>query len=476
MIALLRSAAPLFLAMATGTIGSLVVASVLGRHDTVTLAAFAVMTAVLNPAGAAVQAALRGLGPFVAPYRDDPGGAVPIVRDARWLSLVTGLLGALAVLAVPLFAGAAGVPGEVVGELGSLPCFLAAYLLVFASTGGTSTILVALGRSRNVLWPSLASAVLLSVLTAVLVPPLGLTGVGVAWLVAGLAAAVVANVSLRRGLGRPIGRAWPRVGEMVNLAKVSIPLAGTVLIKFGVLGVVTFAVGTTGARDTAAHVLLTTLAGIIMLASMSVAQAALPEVARARDAAGARRANRSAAVLAVLGTLAGAGLLAVFGEWALSLFSDDAGVRERVLAVLPLMLVSSVADAVQAVQGFGLTALQAVGGEPAVLRRRVRAAGRGGRTGGQDVGDHGAVDGHGGGERAAGGAAGHRLPPPQRQGGHHRRGDDRTGRRWGMMSAWGMSWSGCSLPSCRRPACCSPFPPRRRTRGRSGCSPSRTRR
>ncbi|SDK52345.1 MATE family efflux transporter [Nonomuraea jiangxiensis] len=361
MIALLRSAVPLFLAMATGTIGSLVVTSVLGRHDTVTLAAFAVMTAVLNPASAAVQAALRGLGPFVAPYRDDPAGAVPIIRDARWLSLVTGLLGALAVLAVPLFAGAAGVPGEVVRELGALPYFLAAYLLVFASTGGTSTILVALGRSRKVLWPSLASALLLSVLTAVLVPPLGLTGVGVAWLVAGATAAAVASLSLRRGLGRPIGQGRPRIGEMVNLAKVSIPLAGTVLIKFGVLGVVTFAASTTGARDTAAHALLTTLAGIIMLASMSVAQAALPEVARAPDAAGARRANRTAAVLAVLGTLAGAGLLAGFGEWALRLFSDDAGVRERVLMVLPLMLVSSVADAVQAVQGFGLTALKRSG-------------------------------------------------------------------------------------------------------------------
>ncbi|WP_063765415.1 hypothetical protein [Nonomuraea candida] len=83
MIALLRAAVPLYLAMTAGMLGSLVVTSVLGNHDTVTLAAFAVVTAVLTPASAAVQGALRGLGPFVAPHRDEPAAAVPIVRDAR---------------------------------------------------------------------------------------------------------------------------------------------------------------------------------------------------------------------------------------------------------------------------------------------------------------------------------------------------------------------------------------------------------
>ncbi|MEV4358519.1 MATE family efflux transporter [Nonomuraea sp. NPDC049625] len=358
MIALLRAAVPLFLAMVAGMVGSLVVTSVLGKHDTVTLAAFAVVTAVLNPAGAAVQGALRGLGPFVAPYRDDPAAAVPIVRDARWLSLATGLVGALAVICVPLIASATGVPGEVVREMGLLPYFLAVSLLVFASTGGSSTILIALGHTRGVLWPTLVSGVVLGGLTVVLVPPLGLTGVGLAWLISGTAAALVATYGVRRALGRPVGQARPRTGEIVALAKVSIPLAGTVLIKFGVLGVVTFAAGTTSTRDTAAHAVLTTLTGFIMMASLSVAQAAMPDVARAPDPAGARRANRTAALLAVMGTLTGAGLLLGLGEQLLRLFSDDAAVRERVLGLLPLMLLASLLDAAQAVQGFGLTALK----------------------------------------------------------------------------------------------------------------------
>ncbi|MGW4795035.1 MATE family efflux transporter, partial [Nonomuraea sp. NPDC004297] len=289
MIALLRAAVPIFLAMVAGTAGSLIVTSVLGKHDTVTLAAFAVVSSVLGAAAAAVQGALRGLGPFVAPYRDDPAAAVPIVRDARWLSMATGTLGAAALLCVPLLAGATGVPDEVVREMGPLPWFLAAYLLVFASTGGASTILVALGRSRDVLWPTLVFGIGVGGLSALLVPRLGLTGVGVAWVLSGAAAAVVAAISLRRALGRPIGQRRPRPAEIVKLARVSIPLAGTVLIKFGVLGVVTFAASVTGVRDTAAHAVLSTLTGLIMLASLSVAQAAVPEVARAPDPAGARR-------------------------------------------------------------------------------------------------------------------------------------------------------------------------------------------
>ncbi|MEU1388756.1 MULTISPECIES: MATE family efflux transporter [unclassified Nonomuraea] len=361
MIVLLRAALPIFLAMVTGMVGTLVITSVLGNHETVALAAFAVMTAVLTPATAAVQGALRGLGPFVAPYRDDPGAAVPVVRDARWLSLATGTLGALAVICVPVLARVSGVPAEVVGELGLLPWYLAGYLLVFASTGGASTILVALGRSRDVLWPSLTFGLVLSVLTVVLAPRLGLDGVGVAWLVAGVVAAVVASLLLRRALGRPIGQGRPRMTEIVRLARVSVPLAATVLIKFGVLGVVTFAAGTTGARDTAAHAVLTTLTGLLMLASLSVAQASVPEVARAGDPAAARRANRAAALLAVAGTLAAALALLLLGERVLGLFTGDAAVRERALALLPLMLVSSLADAAQAVHGMGLTALKRSG-------------------------------------------------------------------------------------------------------------------
>ncbi|WP_156325377.1 MATE family efflux transporter [Nonomuraea sp. SBT364] len=360
-IGLFRAALPLFLSMVTGLAGSLVVTAVLGRHATVTLAAFAVMTAVLNPASTAVAGALRGLAPFVAPHRDDPGTVVPILRDARWLSLLVGAAGALAVLGVPALAGATGVPAEVVAELGALPWLLALYLLVFAAGGGATSVLVAIGRGRPVFWSSLAGTSVMIVLAVTLVPRFGLTGVGVAWLLSGIASVSVADLSLRRALGRRIGRGLPRPREIARLARVSVPLAATVLIKFGALGVVTFAASTTSTRDIAAHAVLTTLTGFTMLASLAVAQASVPDVARAGTPAASRRANRTAALLAVAGTALAALALLGLGDPLLGLFSDDPVVRERVLGLMPLMLLSSMADAAQAVQGFGLTALKRSG-------------------------------------------------------------------------------------------------------------------
>ncbi|MFI7445228.1 matE family protein [Nonomuraea indica] len=355
---ILRTALPLFLSMVTGMLGTLVVTSVLGRHDTVTLAAFAVMTAVLNPASAAVVGAMRGLSPFVAPHRDDPAAALPVLRDARWLALLVGTAGALAMLVVPVLAGAAGVPGEVVAELGPLPYLLAVYLLVSASGGGATTVLVAFGHGRQVLWSSLAGTAVLAGCAVALVPPLGLAGAGVAWLLSAAASVTVANLALRRVLGVRVGHGRPRVAEIVRLGRVSLPLAATVLIKFGGLGVVTFAAGTTNTRDAAAHAVLGTLTGLILVASVSVAQAALPEVARAATPAGARRANGAAALLALAGTGVAALTLLLSGDAVPSLFTDDAGVRERVVALLPLMLLASAADGTQAVQGIGLTGLR----------------------------------------------------------------------------------------------------------------------
>ncbi|MFI6500158.1 polysaccharide biosynthesis C-terminal domain-containing protein [Nonomuraea typhae] len=341
--------------------GSLVVAGVLGRHAAVTLAAFAVVTAVMNPASAAVAGALRGLMPFVAPHKDAPAQAVPVLRDARWLSLVVGALGALAVLGVPLLASVTGVAAEIVAELGLLPYLLALDVLVLAANGGAGTVLIALGRSRQVLWSSLVHTGVLIGLTLVLVPSWGLDGMGVAWLGAGVAGVVVSHVCLRRALGRGVGQGRPRWREIFRLARVSLPLAGTVLLKFGGLGVVTFAATLTTVTDAAAHSLLGTLTGFTFIASLAVAQASVPEIARAGTAAAARRVNRDAAVLAVGVSSVGGVVLLVFGDALVSLFSADVAVRARVLALVPLMLLASMADAGQAVQGFGLSALKRSG-------------------------------------------------------------------------------------------------------------------
>src|SRR5437868_13717758 len=115
------AAVPLFLSMITGMVGSLVGTAVLGRHSAATLAAFALCAAVMAPASAGVAGALRGLMPFVAPHRDNPAAALPILRDARWLTIAVGALGAVFVVCTPLVATASGAPAEVLAEFWPLP-------------------------------------------------------------------------------------------------------------------------------------------------------------------------------------------------------------------------------------------------------------------------------------------------------------------------------------------------------------------
>lgn len=274
---LLLAAVPIFLSMVTGLVASLIVSATLGRHATLTLAAWAVMGAVLSPVMAAVSGALRGLMPFVAPHRDDPVRAVPIVRDARWLTFAVGTFGAVAVLVVPWLAA----PPELAAELGLMPWLIAAGVLCSSAGGGANAVLISLDRSRQVLWSSLAAMGTEAGLAVLLVPLWALDGMGVAWLASSVVGVAVANLCLRRALGRPIGQARPRVREIVRLAKVSLPMAGTILIKFGGLGIVTLAVTLTTTQDIAAHAILGTLTGFTFLASLALAQAALPEMARA---------------------------------------------------------------------------------------------------------------------------------------------------------------------------------------------------
>ncbi|WP_158088781.1 MATE family efflux transporter [Thermoactinospora rubra] len=358
---LLSSAVPLLLSMVTSTAGGLVGTAVLGHHATTALAAFALAMAVLNPATAAVAGALRGVVPFAARHRADPAAAVRILRDARWLALAAGTAGAAVVAAIPAIATLSGAPAAVVGELGGLPWLLAAYVLVFAAGGGANSVLIALGRSRQVLWSSVAATATDVALTVVLVPPLGLEGAGVAFVASALVGVTVANVCLRRIPGLAGESLWPgrpRFAEVVKLARVGVPMAGTILIKFAVLGLVTYAAARTGAVGAAAHAVVSSIAGLLFLAGLAVGQAAAPEVARAASAGEARRVVRAGLLLAAVGVGAAGLVVLLFREPVIGLFTDDAVVRATAFAVIPLMALSALLEACQAVAGFGLTGLK----------------------------------------------------------------------------------------------------------------------
>ncbi len=370
-VARIASAAlPLYLTMIVSSAGALVGTAVLGRHATVSLAAFAVTTAVHTPAVAAVAGALRGVMPFVAAEREDPDALLPVVRDGMWLGIVTGLLGAAAVGAVPLIGRASGVPEETLAELGALPALLACSVLVSAVGNSATSTLVGLGRSKPVMHAGTAgtvTAVALSLLLVGGVGPfggLGPTGAGVAMLASNLVGAAVAHRALRRSpvlAGRRLRPGRPHVRALLRLAAVGVPLAATVLVKFAVLGVLALAAARTGSESAAAHSISVSLANLVFTAAVAVGQATVPLVSPyvgGGDVRGLRGGVLAGVKVAMGAVLVLGGVLASAGEPVVSLFTGDAVLRGLVTGLLPVVLLAVVTDALQAVFGFGLVAVK----------------------------------------------------------------------------------------------------------------------
>lgn len=333
------------------------------------MAAFAVVGAVYFPATAAVSGAVRGMMPFVAAKADDQAGLVLVLRDGTWLALLTGVAGAVVVAATPMIAIAGGVPGDVVMELRALPFLLAASVLVVAIGAMATSVLVGLGRGGSVMRAGLAGAGTTVVLAPLLVlgpgplPALGLNGIGITMLVAGVVSGTGYVVELSRRLNVRLGSiaGGLRLAEVVKLARVGVPMAGTVLVKFAALGVLAFAATRVGAQQGAAHSVAIALVNLTFTAAVAIGQAVVPLVARhaaSRDLREVRASVVSGLQVGVGVLVVVATLLIAFRGIVVPAFTTDQHVAERVLALLPLVFVVVVTDGVQAIAGFGLVGLK----------------------------------------------------------------------------------------------------------------------
>lgn len=369
-IGIAAAALPLYLTMIAASAGALVDTALLGNHSTATLAAFAVALAVFSPATATVAGALRGVMPFVAPCKGDPDHLLSVVRSGMWLAITVGAVAATAVASVPLIGQAAGVPLIVLHQLGIFPFLLAGSVLAIAVSSSATSVLVALGHSKLVMRAGLlgtASSVTLSVLLVGGPGPLpgyGLTGAGIAMLASSVVSACVNQVALRRSTvltGRSLYPGRPDVKQIWTLGAVGIPLAGTVLVKFAVLGVLTFAAARIGTDSAAVHSVGISLVNLIFTAAVAVGQATIPLVsasAEKHDRVKVRRGVRAGTwlALAVVGFIAAT--VIALSAWVVPLFTQDAAVRPQITDLLPLVSAVVVTDALQAVVGFGLIGLK----------------------------------------------------------------------------------------------------------------------
>lgn len=365
-----RDALPLYASALTVTAGAVVQTFVLGRSSTTALAAYTVAMAVYVPVLTAVAGSLRGVIPFVAGSATATAELARIISNGRWLAVLGGSVGALVVLAVPLIGRLVGAQPSTVQPLGALPALLAVSLLI--SSVGTSgvSVLVGLGQGRAVLRLSLA-ATFVSVSSALLLipdagplPGFGLIGAGLGMVATAVTSATLAQLAVRRQQALrscPPGRARPDLREAARLARVGIPLAATVLVKFGVLGVLALAAVSAGTTSAAAHAIVISLVNLTFTAAVAVGQAVIPLVAvsaRERDRRSMRRTVVTGGSLGTVTVLVLAALVVVFGDRVLNVATSDPEVVNQVIALLPLFLLAVTADAAQAVVGFALVGLR----------------------------------------------------------------------------------------------------------------------
>ncbi|MGV9705327.1 MATE family efflux transporter [Streptomyces sp. NPDC003483] len=368
--AIALAALPLYVTMIASSAGALVDTAVLGRHGTASLAALGVTLAIYSPATATVAGAMRGVMPFVAANDDDPDGLLPVVRDGMWLGVSTGLLGAMAVGAVPLIGRASGVPHATLAQLGVLPALLACSVLVAAIGNSATSTLVGLGRSRLVMRAGLTGTATAVVLSLVLVggigswQGLGAPGAGIAMLCSSSISATIAHWALRHSTvlaGRRLRLGRPRARALLALAGVGLPLAATVLIKFAVLGVLAFAAARVSSSTAAAHSISVSLVNVMFTAAVAIGQATIPLMApyvKTHDFGGVRRGVAASLKVALAAVVVLGLVVFVFRSPAVSLFTQDPGPRDLVLGMIPLILTVVMTDALQAVLGFGLIAIR----------------------------------------------------------------------------------------------------------------------
>jgi MATE family multidrug resistance protein len=367
---------PLYLSMVATVFGTMVTAGVLGHTGTAVLAAYSMTIALYNPASMVVQGALRGSTPFVAHNAEDPAALAPTVRDSLWLALCTGLLGGTVVASVPLVARLIGVPAETVASFGLLPYLMALALLANAFQSCATVLLIGLGRSEQAMTVGLVGTALSVVLVPTLVLVLGLdiTGAGLAMLLTALVVMTVAHTLLRRGTGlsgQDLGPRSPDWAGIWRIARVGLPMGSTMLVKFGVLGLLAMAVARVGATEAAAHQVMVTLVTFVFLPATATGQAAVPFMARAAQGTG--QANSAArgggtggvrrALLAGLTLALPVVALSMLLIWAaagpiVGALTPDPEVSALVTALLPVVFVVVLADCAQAMPGMGLLALK----------------------------------------------------------------------------------------------------------------------
>ena len=373
----IRLAWPVLVAQ-LATIGMMAIDTVVvGRAGTDELAALAVGASIYVSVALAFSGVVQSLLPGVAHRlgKNDPAAAAHLIRQAFWLVLLLAVVGDL-ILWFPGWMIAYAQLSDPVAAMTtdylrvlafSLPASLG-YRAFHAIAGGV-------GRTRPLMWMSLAQTSCHALLAPVLADSisiggvtfgLGLGAVGaagsqalLAWLVCLTGLLVLWRSANYRALMGTRGL-WPGRPDLAtqrHLLRVGVPMGLSYFVEISAFTLMAIFIARLGPEILSGHRIVANISAMVYMLPLAIGTATAALVGQAdgaTDARGAEAVARSAFRLAGIGALLLGLLLWVFREPLAALGSPDPAVQVVAVGLIGYVAAYQVSDALQTIAGFAL--------------------------------------------------------------------------------------------------------------------------
>ncbi len=360
------------------TIGMMAIDTiVVGRAGTDDLAALAVGASIYVSLALALSGVVQAILPGVANRlgKGDSHGAAQLIRQAFWLVLLLSVIGDT-ILCFPewmiAFAGlpdpVAAVTADYLGVLAfSLPASLG-YRAFHAIAGGV-------GRTRPLMWLSLAQTSGHALLAPILADSVTMGGVTVgfglgavgaagsqavlAWIVCLTGLLVLWRSPYYRGLMHDAGL-WPGRPDLPtqkHLLRIGVPMGLSYFVEISAFTLMAIFIARLGPEILAGHRIVANISAMVYMfpLAMGTATAALiGQADGARDIRGAEALSRSSFIVAAGGAVLLAAALWVFREPLAALGSPDPAVIGVAVGLIGYVAAYQLFDALQTIAGFAL--------------------------------------------------------------------------------------------------------------------------
>jgi len=346
-----------------------------GRHSATDLAAFAVGSAAYITVFIGLMGVVLAIGPIVGQHygakRLEEAGHQ--LHQSVWLALGLSVLGStLLVFPTPFLALSRATPEvaeKIRGYLLALAFSLPASLL-FTVYRGFNT---AVSRPKAVMVLQLGglalkvplSIALVSGVSALGLPALGVTGCGVSTLVSMWAQAIGAYIVLRndrfydRFALRGHGLDWPQRASLMALLRLGVPMGLTILIEVTGFAFMAIFIARLGATSVAGHQIVVNLVSLMFMMPLALSNATSTLVAQAIGAERLHDARRLGlhGLQVTLGMAVVIGTAVYLGRAAIvRLYTADAAVAAVALTLLSWVALFHLCDALQTLAQFVLRA------------------------------------------------------------------------------------------------------------------------